>query len=82
MSEKNKFDTLLTTTEVVEIAKTTRVTAIHWMKNWEVDGLPLGVKRGGRWFAFPDRLVKFLQGRGSRRKNGKKADPASQAVAE
>jgi hypothetical protein len=69
-----KFDSLLTVTEVAEIAKTTRVTAINWMRNWEVDGQPLGMKRGGRWFAFPDRLIKFLQGNGSRRKNGHKTD--------
>ena len=65
------MDTLLTASEVVEIAKTTRPTAINWLKNWEVDGLPLGVKRGGRWFAFPDRLIKFLQGHGTRRKHGR-----------
>lgn len=79
---ENKFDTMLTTTEVVEIAKTTKVTAINWLKNWEVDGQPLGIKRGGRWFAFPDRLIKFLQGQGKRReKNGEKTNPPSQAIA-
>jgi hypothetical protein len=69
------FDTLLTTTEVVEISKTTRVTAINWMRNWEVDGKPLGVKRGGRWYAFPDRLIKFLQGGGTRKKEKKNSFP-------
>lgn len=73
-----KFDTLLTVTEVAEIAKTTRVTAINWLRNWEVDDQPLGIKRGGRWFAFPDRLIKFLQGQGSRRKNGNKADMSTE----
>ena len=73
-------DTLLTTTEVVQIAKTSRVTAVNWMKNWEVEGLPLGIKRGGRWFAFPDRLIKFLQGNGTRRKNGKKTNTTSQTI--
>ena len=75
-----KFNTLLTTTEVVEIAKITRVTAINWMQNWEIDGQPLGIKRGGRWFAFPDRLIKFLQGNGKRRKNGEKENPPNQTI--
>ena len=65
-------DTLLTITEVVEIGKTTRPTAINWLKNWEVDGLPLGIKRGGRWMAHSGRLIKFLQGKGNRRPRDKK----------
>lgn len=75
-----KFDTLLTVPEVVEIAKTTNVTARNWLKNWEVDGKPLGIKRGGRWYAFPDRLIKFLQGEGTRRKNGTKTNPPAEAI--
>ena len=39
-----------------------RPTFMSWIKRYTVEGKPLGVKVGGRWRYYPDRLDKFLIG--------------------
>ena len=52
----------LSTTEAMVIAsghghKVSRVTMIAWAKKYE-----FGVKIGGRWFIYKERLIEFLEG--------------------
>jgi hypothetical protein len=53
-------------TEALERTPTSRATLISWCRKYVVDNEPLGIKVGGRWRVFPDRLVKFLEGRGTK----------------
>jgi len=55
---ENKIDV----TEAMRVANTTRATMISWCMKYTVGGLPLGVKVGGRWVVYSDRLAKFLAG--------------------
>lgn len=55
---------LIDVTEAMRAAGTTRTTLISWCRKYTVDGEPLGVKVGGRWQVYSDRLARFLDGGG------------------
>lgn len=48
--------------DAIKKAKVTRPTLINWIKNYTVEGNPLGIKVGGRWKVYPEALDKFLSG--------------------
>lgn len=62
------------TQEMLAHAACSPPTLIKWIKEWEIDGKPIGFKRGGRWVVNIPRLNKFLRGHG-KKKESKTAKP-------
>jgi hypothetical protein len=52
------------TRDILEFCQCTHPTMVRWIKEWHVDGKPLGYKRGGRWVVNIKRLNRFMQGDG------------------
>lgn len=52
------------TPDLVAKAGVTHQTLINWLKKYQVNGRPIGIKVGGQWRIWPDQLEKFLQGQG------------------
>jgi hypothetical protein len=59
------------TQEMLEFCQCSQPTIVRWVKEWQVDGEPLGFKRGGRWIVNVDRLNKFMRGAGDPRADTK-----------
>lgn len=55
------------TQEMLAHAACSPPTLTKWIKEWEIDGKPIGFKRGGRWVVNIPRLNKFLRGQGKRK---------------
>ena len=71
---------VLTVSEAMEVSGATRPTIIAWIRNYSVDGKPLGYKRGGRWVVRTDQFVDFLRGGGERLSDGKVKEPPGMKV--
>jgi hypothetical protein len=66
---------ILTTTEAMVVSGATRPTIISWIRDYTVDGKPLGYKRGGRWVVRTDQFIEFLRGGGERLRDGTIKEP-------
>ena len=59
MSTNNK--TLPINAKLLAELGVSRPTLIYWCRNYTVDGRPIGVKVGGRWRIFKDRIDRLKE---------------------
>ena len=52
------------TQEMLDFCQCTHPTIVGYLKNWLVDGKPIGRKIGGRWLVNIALLNKFMKGHG------------------